>query len=57
MSMKQYQKKGCGNNMINYADWESIYNYYYDDAIYHGASEEWAERYAAYQADMQVKIK
>lgn len=40
--------------MIDYTNWQSIYDYYYDEAIYHGAGEEYAREYAKCQADMQV---
>ena len=41
-------------NIIDYTDWQSIYDYYYEEAIQHGSGEEYAEKYATCQADMQV---
>ncbi len=39
--------------MIDYTDWQSIYDYYYERSIADGDGEEYAYAYAKGQADLQ----
>ena len=47
---EEYVRK---KKLIDYHNWDDIYNYYYDVSIANGDSEHYADPYARNQADLQ----